>query len=140
MVQIGNIRFGGKKRFVLIAGPCAIENRDMVLHTAEALRTICEKQHVEFVFKSSFDKANRTSSSPRGVGMEQGLKILEEVKKTFSVPVLTDVHETWQCKPVAEVADILQIPAFLYAFLRSALQFLLFLSFFSSIGLLKIDL
>lgn len=113
MVTLGNIRFGGSKRFVLIAGPCAIESRDMVLSTAEALLNVCHDLDVELVFKSSFDKANRTSCSPRGVGMEEGLKILQEVRTQFSLPVLTDVHESWQCKPVAEVADILQIPAFL---------------------------
>mgnify|MGYP002868424225 CR=1 FL=1 len=114
MVTLQNgIQFGGKKRFVLIAGPCAIENRDMVLTTAAVLKQICDDLNIELVFKSSFDKANRTSSSPRGVGMEKGLQILSEVKSSFGLPVLTDVHETWQCAPVAEVADILQIPAFL---------------------------
>ena len=97
----------------LIAGPCAIENRDMVLLTAEAIKRICEEENISVVFKASFDKANRTSLSPRGIGMEEGLRILEEVKDTFSLPILTDVHESYQCKPVAEVADVLQIPAFL---------------------------
>ena len=113
MVKVGDIQFGGRKRFVLIAGPCAIENRDTVLRTAEALQKRCREEEVELVFKSSFDKANRTSCSARGVGMEQGLKILAEVRLQLGLPVLTDVHETWQCEPAAEVADILQIPAFL---------------------------
>ena len=97
----------------LIAGPCAIESRDMVLHTAETLKQVCERLGIALYFKSSYDKANRTSMSERGVGMEKGLEILQEVKSTFGLPILTDVHESWQCAPVAEVADVLQIPAFL---------------------------
>ena len=97
----------------LIAGPCAIESRDMVMHTAETLKQVCERLGITLYFKSSYDKANRTSISERGVGMEKGLAILQEVKSTFSLPILTDVHESWQCAPVAEVADVLQIPAFL---------------------------
>ena len=97
----------------LIAGPCAIESRDMVLHTAETLKQVCERLGIALYFKSSYDKANRTSISERGVGMEAGLQILQEVKTTFSLPILTDVHESWQCAPVAEVVDVLQIPAFL---------------------------
>ncbi len=97
----------------LIAGPCAIENRDITLTTAEALKRIAEDMHIELYFKSSFDKANRTSLSQRGVGMDEGLTILDEVKQTFGLPILTDVHESWQCAPTAQVADVLQIPAFL---------------------------
>lgn len=97
----------------LIAGPCAIESRDIVMQTAETLQQICERLGITLYFKSSYDKANRTSLSERGVGMEKGLEILQEVKSTFSLPILTDVHESWQCAPVAEVADVLQIPAFL---------------------------
>lgn len=97
----------------LIAGPCAIESRDIVMHTAETLKQICERLGITLYFKSSYDKANRTSMSERGVGMEKGLEILQEVKSTFGFPILTDVHESWQCAPVAEVADVLQIPAFL---------------------------
>ena len=97
----------------LIAGPCAIESRDIVMHTAETLKQICDQLGITLYFKSSYDKANRTSISERGVGMERGLQILQEVKTTFSLPILTDVHESWQCAPVAEVADVLQIPAFL---------------------------
>lgn len=97
----------------LIAGPCAIENRDIVMKTAETLRRICYDLGITLYFKSSFDKANRTSASPRGVGLEMGLWILQEVKEQFGLPIVTDVHEVWQCEPVAEVADVLQIPAFL---------------------------
>lgn len=97
----------------LIAGPCAIESRDIVMHTAETLKQVSERLGVTLYFKSSYDKANRTSMSERGVGMEEGLKILQEVKTSFDLPILTDVHESWQCAPVAEVADVLQIPAFL---------------------------
>lgn len=97
----------------LIAGPCAIENRDIVMTTAETLNRLCYDLGITLYFKSSFDKANRTSASARGVGMDEGLKILQEVKNQFGLPILTDVHETWQCAPAAEVADVLQIPAFL---------------------------
>ena len=97
----------------LIAGPCAIESRDIVMHTAETLKQICDRLGITLYFKSSYDKANRTTLSERGVGMERGLQILQEVKTTFALPILTDVHESWQCAPVSEVADVLQIPAFL---------------------------
>ena len=85
----------------------------MVMHTAETLKQLCERLGITLYFKSSYDKANRTSMSERGVGMKKGLEILQEVKSTFGLPILTDVHESWQCAPVAEVADVLQIPAFL---------------------------
>lgn len=97
----------------LIAGPCAIESRDIVFQTAETLKNVCGELNLPLYFKSSFDKANRTSLSERGVGIEEGLRILQEVKEQFDLPILTDVHESWQCQPVAEVADVLQIPAFL---------------------------
>ncbi len=97
----------------LIAGPCAIESRDMVFRTAETLKQVCEELNIKLFFKSSFDKANRTSNNQRGVGMEAGLRILQEVKTQLQLPILTDVHESWQCQPVAEVVDVLQIPAFL---------------------------
>ena len=103
-----------KRPFFLIAGPCAIENREMVMLTAETLRNVCSELGIELWFKSSFDKANRTSSSSqRGVGMADGLRILSEVKQRYGLPIVTDVHESYQCAPVAEVADVLQIPAFL---------------------------
>ena len=97
----------------LIAGPCAIENRDCIMQTAETLNTLCYDLGITLYFKSSFDKANRTSVSERGVGMDEGLRILQEVKEQFGLPILTDVHESYQCVSVADVADVLQIPAFL---------------------------
>lgn len=112
-VRVGNIEIGGNKRFTLIAGPCAIENREITLYTARELKRACEKLNIDLIFKSSFDKANRTSNSARGVGLEQGLQILAEVKNELGLPILTDVHESWQCEKVAPVADVLQIPAFL---------------------------
>jgi len=97
----------------LIAGPCAIESRDILMQTADKLSTVCQALDIKLYFKSSFDKANRTNPSQRGIGIEEGLKLLQEVKTTFQLPILTDVHESWQCAPVAEIADVLQIPAFL---------------------------
>jgi len=99
---------------ILIAGPCVIESRDNVLRIAEGLRRYHEDSDKRFYFKASFDKANRTSlESFRGPGLEEGLKILEEVKRSFGYSILTDIHESAQAAPVAEVADVLQIPAFL---------------------------
>jgi len=101
-------------RLFLIAGPCVIESRDHVLFMAEALKKITSAFDISFVFKASFDKANRTSiNSFRGPGMDEGLKILGEARKSLGVPVLTDVHLPDQAAPIAEVCDILQIPAFL---------------------------
>jgi 2-dehydro-3-deoxyphosphooctonate aldolase (KDO 8-P synthase) len=97
-----------------ITGPCAIESRSFALETAAELKDIFAKAGLPFIYKSSFDKANRSSgSSFRGVGMDEGLSILAEVKSKLGIPVLTDVHESWQAKPVAEVVDVLQTPAFL---------------------------
>jgi 2-dehydro-3-deoxyphosphooctonate aldolase (KDO 8-P synthase) len=113
-VRIGTVRFGNDLPLALIAGPCAMESRDHALEMADALREIAGRLGLGLVYKSSFDKANRTSSaSARGVGLEQALPILAEVKERFGMPVTTDVHEIEQCAPVAEVVDILQIPAFL---------------------------
>ena len=97
----------------LIAGPCAIENREMVFLTARRLQSVCGELGIDLIFKASFDKANRTSLSDRGIGMQEGLQILSDVKTTLGLRILTDVHESWQCEPVSEVADVLQIPAFL---------------------------
>ncbi|MDO4630067.1 MAG: 3-deoxy-8-phosphooctulonate synthase [Planctomycetia bacterium] len=111
-----SISVGGAsaERFTLIAGPCAIEDEMTVMTAAEGLTRICEELAVPLVFKGSFDKANRSSIySPRGVGMEEGLRILEKVRDTFHVPVVTDVHESWQCNVVGAVVDMIQIPAFL---------------------------
>ena len=104
----------GDGGLTFIAGPCVIESRAMALDLAERLTDLARRLKVGFVFKASFDKANRTSvDSYRGPGIEKGLEILAEVRQTFDVPVVTDVHEPWQCAPVAEVCDMLQIPAFL---------------------------
>ena len=109
-----NIIIGGNNRFALLAGPCAIESEEMTMEVATELKNICSRLEIPFIFKSSFDKANRTSvTSPRGVGIEKGLQILQRVKTELNIPIVTDVHESWQCPIVAEVADILQIPAFL---------------------------
>jgi len=98
----------------ILAGPCVIESRDIVMKIAEQLSKINEDSKIEFYFKASFDKANRTSlDSFRGPGLDDGLKILEEVKKTFGYKLVTDIHETYQVIPTAEVVDVLQIPAFL---------------------------
>lgn len=99
---------------ILIAGPCVIENREFILEMAEILKDIASLPNVEFYFKSSFDKANRTSiSSFRGPGLEKGCEILAEVKEKFGYKILTDIHESYQAEPVSKVADALQIPAFL---------------------------
>ena len=95
-------------------GPCQLENRDHAMFMAEKISKVCSPSSSNFIFKSSFDKANRSSiASARGVGIEEGLKILEEVKLTFNCPVITDIHSISQCASAAEVVDILQIPAFL---------------------------
>lgn len=107
------VAFGGGK-LVFIAGPCVIESRQMALDLAARLSAIARKLGVGYVFKASFDKANRTSvDSFRGPGIDKGLEILSEIRSKYDVPVITDVHEPWQCRLVAEVCDILQIPAFL---------------------------
>ena len=100
--------------FQLIAGPCVIESEEMVLSIAEHMKKTSEALGIPYTFKASFDKANRTSLNGfRGPGLEEGLRILKKVKSTFNLPICTDIHEAWQAAPVAEVADILQIPAFL---------------------------
>ncbi len=113
-VPIGALTLGNARPLVLIAGPCAIESRAHALETAEALAAICGRVGIGLIYKSSFDKANRTSiDSPRGIGMDEGLSILAEVRARVGCPVLTDVHAPDQCAPVAEAVDVLQIPAFL---------------------------
>jgi len=103
-----------KKGNFLLAGPCAIESEELVMQVAEEVKKISEELGITYVFKSSFDKANRTSlSSFRGPGLEEGLRILEKVKNEFNLPIVTDIHEANQAQAVSEVADILQIPAFL---------------------------
>ena len=104
----------GARGLVFVAGPCVIESREMALDLARRLSSLARRLKAPFVFKASFDKANRTSvDSFRGPGIEKGLEILAEVRSKFDVPVLTDVHEPWQCAPAAEVCDVIQIPAFL---------------------------
>jgi 2-dehydro-3-deoxyphosphooctonate aldolase (KDO 8-P synthase) len=113
--NIHNITLGNSNPFVLIAGPCQIESKNHSLDTASAIKKICDQLNIKFVYKSSFDKANRSSiTTKRGVGIDQGLEILNTVKHTVGVPVLTDIHESWQANVVADAGvDILQIPAFL---------------------------
>jgi 2-dehydro-3-deoxyphosphooctonate aldolase (KDO 8-P synthase) len=114
VVRIGNIDCGDGQPLMLIAGPCVIESRDLTLSIAERLRVIAERVHMPLVFKASFDKANRTSRDGfRGLGMEAGLDILAEVRSSLGVPTVTDVHLPAHAVPVAEVCDLLQIPAFL---------------------------
>jgi 2-dehydro-3-deoxyphosphooctonate aldolase (KDO 8-P synthase) len=113
-VQINNIAVGNSLPFVLFGGMNVLESRDMAMQVAEAYVTVTQKLGIPYVFKASFDKANRSSiHSYRGPGMEEGLKIFQEIKQTFGVPVITDVHEIEQCQPVAEVCDVIQLPAFL---------------------------
>lgn len=114
IVAVGSVKFGNALPLALIAGPCALESRAHAIEMATALKAIAVKVGVGLVFKSSFDKANRTSvSSARGIGLEQALPIFAEIRNSLGVPVLTDVHDATQCKPVAEAVDALQIPAFL---------------------------
>jgi 2-dehydro-3-deoxyphosphooctonate aldolase (KDO 8-P synthase) len=113
-VQIGDLNLGNDLPLTLIAGPCALESRQHALETSAALAEMAAKLGIGLIYKTSLDKANRTSAGgARGMGLDQGLPILDEVRRTRGCPVITDVHEPWQCKPVAEVADVLQIPAFL---------------------------
>ena len=114
VVAVGPVRFGNALPLALIAGPCQLESRAHALEMAAALREIAEKLGIGLVFKTSFDKANRTSAaSARGVGLKAALPIFAEIRESLRLPVLTDVHEPAQCAPVAEAVDVLQIPAFL---------------------------
>jgi 2-dehydro-3-deoxyphosphooctonate aldolase (KDO 8-P synthase) len=113
-VVVGSVRFANHLPFALIAGPCQMESRAHALETAAALKEMTAKLGIGLVFKTSFDKANRTSASAaRGVGLEAALPVFAEIRETLGLPVLTDVHDAAQCAPVAEAVDILQIPAFL---------------------------
>ena len=113
-IEIGDLKVGNDLPFVLLMGPCQIEGRDHALMMAEKIAEACRSNGRQFIYKSSYDKANRSSiATERGVGMDEGLRILEEIRDTFGCPVLTDVHAADQCAPVAEVVDVLQIPAFL---------------------------
>lgn len=113
-IRIGKITINNRRPFVLIAGPCVIENNQMTLRIAAELKKICARVRVPLIFKASYDKANRTSiSSFRGVGIDKGLAILKDVKKRFEIPVLSDIHSVEEVAKAADVLDILQIPAFL---------------------------
>ncbi len=113
-VKIRNVEIANDKPLAIIAGPCALESRDHALEVSAALKEIAGKLGIGLIYKTSFDKANRTSAnSARGLGMELSLPILAEIREKTGLPVLTDVHEREQCAPVAEVVDVLQIPAFL---------------------------
>jgi 2-dehydro-3-deoxyphosphooctonate aldolase (KDO 8-P synthase) len=113
-VAVGPVTLGNDLPVVLIAGPCQIESRAHALETASALVEMCAARALGLIYKSSFDKANRTSAdSPRGLGLAHGIEALAEVRARHGCPVLTDVHESDQCRPVAEAVDVLQIPAFL---------------------------
>jgi len=114
VVTVGKAQFGNSLPLALIAGPCALESRAHAFDIAATLKDIAARLGIGFVYKTSFDKANRTSAhSARGLGLDKALAIFAELRKELDVPVLTDVHEPDQCEPVAEVVDILQIPAFL---------------------------
>jgi 2-dehydro-3-deoxyphosphooctonate aldolase (KDO 8-P synthase) len=114
VVSVGKVRFGNDLPFALIAGPCAMESRAHALEVATALKEIAAKLNLGLVYKTSFDKANRTSGrSARGMGMKAALPVFAEIRDKLGLPVLTDVHDAAQCAPVAEVVDVLQIPAFL---------------------------
>jgi 2-dehydro-3-deoxyphosphooctonate aldolase (KDO 8-P synthase) len=114
IVTIGNTRFGNHLPFSLIAGPCQMESRDHAMKMATALKEMCQRLDIGLVYKSSFDKANRTSlKGTRGLGLEKSLSVFAEIKSELDLPVLTDVHEIVQCAVLAPVIDVLQIPAFL---------------------------
>lgn len=113
-VRIGDIGIGAGQPLALLAGPCVLQDRDFNLRHAERLKAIAEAHKISLIFKASFDKANRTKEgSPRGPGMQEGLRMLEQIKQATGLPILTDVHESAQCAAVGEVADVIQIPAFL---------------------------
>ena len=114
IIKVGNCEVANHKPFVLFGGMNVLESRDLAMQIAEHYVEVTNKLNIPYVFKASFDKANRSSiNSYRGPGLDEGLKIFEEIKKTFNVPVITDVHEPYQAAPVAEVVDVIQLPAFL---------------------------
>lgn len=113
-VTVQSVTIGGNHPLVLIAGPCVVENRDMIFFTAEKVKKVCEKYAAPLIFKSSYKKANRTSMTGFvSIGMDEALKILDDAKKTFGMPILTDIHTAEEIQAAAQVADVLQIPAFL---------------------------
>ncbi|HLX13519.1 MAG TPA: 3-deoxy-8-phosphooctulonate synthase [Bacteroidota bacterium] len=113
-IRIGNVTIGGGKGIVLIAGPCVVEGREMILRTAGSIQKIASRHKIPVIFKSSYKKANRTSGKTfTGIGMDDALRILEDVRESFGMPILTDVHSESEVSAAADVADVLQIPAFL---------------------------
>lgn len=113
-ITLHDIEIANDKPFVLFGGMNVLESRELALRVCEEYVRVTERLNIPYVFKASFDKANRSSvTSFRGPGLDEGLRIFEEIKKTFNVPIITDVHEPWQAAPVAEVCDIIQLPAFL---------------------------
>src|SRR4030066_1822457 len=113
-ISIANTKLGGNNPLYIIAGPCVIESEDIAFYTAERLKVICSQVGLSLLFKSSYDKANRTSlSSFRGPGLEKGLRILSDMRSKFDIPVISDVHSVEEVKPAADVLDAIQIPAFL---------------------------
>ncbi len=114
VVSAGSVKFGNDLPLSVMAGPCQMESRDHAMEMAAALKEISDNLGIGIVYKSSFDKANRTSlAAARGIGLEKAVEVFAEIKEKFGLPVVTDIHEVHQCAPAAEVADILQIPAFL---------------------------
>ena len=114
IITVGDIAIGGTNPFALITGPCQLESRDHALMMAEKIAEACAKSGTQFIFKESYDKANRSSiNTQRGLGIEEGLRILSDIRAAFGCPILTDVHEAAQCQTAGTVVDILQIPAFL---------------------------
>ncbi|MED7677317.1 3-deoxy-8-phosphooctulonate synthase [Rhodobacteraceae bacterium IMCC15231] len=114
IITVGNIAIGGTNPFALITGPCQLESRDHAFMMAEKITKACAKSGTQFIFKASYDKANRSSiNTQRGLGIEEGLRILSDIRAAFGCPILTDVHEAAQCRTAGTVVDILQIPAFL---------------------------
>lgn len=112
-ILLNDFEIGGDT-LTLIGGPCAIESKEMCFEVADTMVNICQKLNINYIFKGSFDKANRSNPhAGRGTGMEKGLEILNDIKETYRIPVTTDVHESWQCREVAKVVDVLQIPAYL---------------------------
>jgi 2-dehydro-3-deoxyphosphooctonate aldolase (KDO 8-P synthase) len=114
IITVGEIAIGGTNPFALITGPCQLESRDHAFMMAEKIAEACAKSGTQFIFKASYDKANRSSiNTERGLGIEEGLRILSDIRAAFGCPILTDVHEAAQCQTAGTVVDILQIPAFL---------------------------
>ena len=115
-VAVGNVTFGNDLPLALIAGPCQMESRDHAIETSHALKEMAEKAGIGLIYKTSFDKANRSSgNTPRGIGLEASLPIFAEIRERWGLPVLTDIHEREHCALLAGTVDILQIPAFLSA-------------------------